>query len=196
MDEAKLMIKKAFDVGCFAAKFQLFNREVAPNLPEHLYLTKEQARELFEYMKIFPEPLKSFPVFFTPMFEEAVDWCEDIGVNYYKIRYKDSPNIKLINKIKKTGKPCFISSYIPYRMDNFISLCCIPEYPANVLRYLYHLIKCRKFEGISDHTIDLEMFRKLQGYYDYWEKHVKLDNDCLESDWSVTFEQLAEVLAL
>jgi len=48
-DEAILMIKKAKEVGCWAAKFQLFTKEVAPNLPEHLYLQKMDAEVLFNY---------------------------------------------------------------------------------------------------------------------------------------------------
>jgi sialic acid synthase SpsE len=202
---ARIMIKKAYEAGCWAAKFQLFTEKEAPNLPKHLYITKVQAKNLFQYGKRL-----GIEVFFTPMFPEAVDWCEDIGVKYYKVRYKDNQNKELQCKIVDTNKPFFIS-FLPFGSGGMIwkratILNCIPEYPAPLETYkAWGDMLYTHGHGISDHTSDLELLKDTinnrfvkmyieSGYDYYFEKHVKLDDDCIESKWSVTFEDLAEVL--
>ena len=193
LKEAKLMIKKSKEVGCWATKFQLFTKKEAPNLLFRLYLRKWEVAELFNYGKEIGQE-----VFFTPMYLKAIDWCEDIGVNYYKIRFKDwfENNDKLIAKIMETKKPTFISlnkTVLPRPLHKF--LFCVPEYPAYELDYF----DSRKniipfFNGISDHTKSTDIIRYFGPEVEYIEKHVKLNDDCPESDWSVTFEELAEVL--
>jgi len=196
-DEAMLMIKKAKEAGCWAAKFQLFKpsnlADAHKELPEHLYLTKGQAEFLFDYGKD-----AGINVFFTPMFEEAIDWCEAIGVNFYKVRHADNKNNKLIRKMLFTPykKLIFLSSNdgtYQYHLDRVRVLLCIPEYPADYNEY----IKKASFgySGFSDHTKGLKLLKYAKDLnYEYFEKHVKLDDDCIEAKWSVTFEQLAEVL--
>ena len=204
-DDVWDMIIKAKEIGCWGVKFQLFTKKEAPNLPKHLYLTKERARILFEYGKG-----QGIEVFFTCMFPEAVDWCELIGVNYYKIRYADRNNKELQRKIVDTNKPFFMS-FLPFGSGGviwrkMIILNCIPEYPALLEKYTaWKDMLYTHGHGVSDHTSDLELlkltknnkFVKLwdeEGYDYYFEKHVKLNDDCLESAWSCTFEELEEVL--
>ena len=198
-EEALLMIKKAKEAGCWAAKFQLFTEEVAPNLPKHLYLTHGQAEMLFDTGK----HEVGIEVFFTPMFLEAVDWCEAIGVNYYKIRFKDRNNQELIDRIKQTKKIYFISMelednpHFGHGYEQRKVLFCKPFYPCGISEYIFN--NSIIFDGISDHTKDLELFKLTSKFsvlntFEYFEKHVKLDDDCIESAWSVTFEELAEVL--
>jgi sialic acid synthase SpsE len=50
------------------------------------------------------------------------------------------------------------------------------------------------YKGVSDHTPDFELFLKHSKGYEYWEKHVCLTKDCIEAEWSVTFEELEAVL--
>lgn len=193
-DEARLMIQKAKDAGCWAAKFQLFTKKEAPNLPEHLYLSHGQAEMLFDTGK----HEVGIEVFFTPMFLEAVDWCEQIGVNYYKIRYTDRHNKKLLKKIRKTKKFTMISmnlEEIKKKYKNFLwylPLFCVPKYPADLYDYYQGWL----FDGYSDHTPDLTLLKDMfsMPWIKVFEKHVKLDENCIESAWSVTFEQLKEVL--
>jgi len=190
------MIQKAKDAGCWAAKFQLFTKKEAPSLPKHLYLSHGQAEMLFDAGK----HEVGIEVFFTPMFDEAVEWCEQIGVNYYKIRYADNENISICNSCWKTDKPTFISVGEKYRDDwgwkeyNLIPLFCVPKYPAHIIDYI-DMKDWDYFQGISDHTPDLQLYHLIGlPNIEYFEKHVKLDDNCIESAWSVTFEQLKEAL--
>ena len=199
ISEAYEMIKRAKEVGCFAAKFQLFSKEQAKETgtPEFLSLTKKQAYALFSYGYFM-----DMEVFFTCMNENSVDWCEDFGVKYYKIRYADNANYELYKKVEETKKFTFISTDCPFGImwKNLVDykrgmfLYCVPEYPACISDYddAFNL----GFRGISDHTRTLELLKTAkENKIDYFEKHLKLDNTTpLEDKWSVSFSELKEVL--
>ncbi len=214
LDEAKAMIDKCAEHGFKFAKFQLFQDE-GQGLPEHLYLTEGQAQMLFDYGKAL-----NVEVFFTCMFEDAVDWCERIDVGRYKIRYMDRNNKELCKKIIETNKPYFISRLGFNDLTEFVRkqgdlsifikkdsekakiLWCEPFYPSPKLYYpnpnCYGFIE--NFSGYSDHTRNLEMLKEYKKIYNtnefYWEKHMKLDSiNRLENDWSVTFEELADAIS-
>lgn len=215
--EAKLMIKRAKEITDKTgvktlSKFQIFNesniRDANPEYQEFLRsitLDYEKAKELFEYGKSIKQE-----VFFTPMFLEAVDWCEYIGVNYYKIRFKDQDNLELIDYIFNdmellfTTEKIFISTDSPnlYHRLGFIPFSCVPKYPAKFEDYysIRRHFEKTYYQGISDHTPDFELleyalkWEHLREDVYYFEKHVCLTKDCLESQWSSTFKELEEVL--
>ena len=197
LDEAKAMIDKCAEHGFKFAKFQLFKDE-GQGLPEHLYLTEGQAQMLFDYGKAL-----NVEVFFTCMFAEAVDWCERIGVGRYKIRYMDRNNQGILKKVLDTKKPYFISMNLEdnplfgYGYEQRKVLFCQPYYPCGIGDYVFN--SSIIFDGISDHTKDLELLKLALDTHNtnpfkYWEKHMKLDSvNRLEDMWSVTFEELASV---
>ena len=155
-------------------------------------LDYNKAKELFDYGVSIGQD-----VFYTPMYPEAVDICEKIGVNYYKIRFKDNNNSKLILKIWEINKPYFISCNNYLLMDHSRSnrLYCIPEYPADFLDY--YDIHDLYYNGVSDHCSNTDLLEYCLSECpekEYFEKHICLTKDCLESEWSVTFEQLEVIL--
>lgn len=209
LDEAFQFIDACKQLNLFACKFQLYSeeqiREANPKIQDFLrsiMLSYEDAGDLGNYgRKIGQE------VFFTPMYPEAVDFLEGFDINYYKIRFKDRYNSKIVDKVLETQKPVFISntfqkvSYIPL---NYYPIYCIPEYPAPETKYHPVDIDFTYFRGISDHTSTtnvLELYLRLLKDHEnttflYFEKHMMLDTftDALERDWSVTFSQLEQVL--
>lgn len=195
LGEAKLFIDKSKELGLFATKFQLYNEELIKEHKEYRFLSSIQlswgsACELFEYGKEIGQE-----VFFSCMFEEAIDWCNSLNIKYCKIRHKDQYNYSLLWKAFLSNMICFISTdyFIPFR-TNFIPFFCIPKYPASIKDY--QLPKNVFYQGISDHTSNLQLLKNIiqEKRLNYFEKHMKLNDDCLESEWSVTFEELAEVL--
>lgn len=189
IEQAKEMIRRSKEVGCFASKFQLFTHNEAENLPEHLYLSFDEAKELFDYGKYINQE-----VFFTCMYPEAVDMCEKIGVNYYKIRFKDNKNKEIFRKIVLTKKRYFISRIISKCYVWGIQLFCIPKYPARIQDYSYIP---EEFNGVLDHTPNLQLLEKCleDDQFNYFEKHMKLEGATpIENDWSVSFKELDEVL--
>lgn len=198
IEEAKLFIDKSKELGLFATKFQIYNDDVIKDSEHYDFLKSiqldyEKAKELFDYGKSIGQE-----VFFTPMFLEAVDWCEEIGVKYYKVRFKDNNNRLLLSKTMKTPykKTVFISAndgVYKYHKDRVRVLYCIPKYPAK--RKDYYKEYLYAYHGVSDHTKGTKLLKEAKKFgFEYFEKHMKLNDDCLESKWSVTFEQLTEVL--
>lgn len=191
LDEAKLMIDKCAEHGFKFAKFQLFQNE-GQGLPEHLYLTESQAKMLFDYGKGL-----GIDVFYTTMFVDAVEWCERIGVNYYKIRHKDRHDWLLEQCILETNKPFFKSVSLLDGGNRTLGkyLYCIPKYPTLIADYI-RVLPLLILDGVSDHTADCELISKINElkWSDRYivEKHMKLDSvNRLENAWSVTFEDLA-----
>jgi len=204
LNEAKKMINKSKEIGAFLCKFQIYNNEIIKNNPDQEFLKsimidKEKAKILFEYGKKIGQE-----VFFTCMIPEGIEWCEGIGVKYYKVRFFDRNNLILYRKIKKTKVPIFVSCNNPndtiysnmaqyQKRVNF--LYCVPQYPAPLKPYISY-IDDKKFTGISDHTRNIELLRiaKDNKNIEWFEIHVKLDNYCIENLWSKTFEEVKEVL--
>lgn len=197
--EREAEIKDATGVDIFS-KFQLYDKVVNPEHAEYCnerQLDFKQAEELFQFGADLGQT-----VFFTPMEVKYVEWCERLGVEYYKIRYHDRMNWKLHLKITETMKKTFISvdtSYHNYIMNHstFIPLLCVPLYPATIWDYAL-LIEpdfYEKFQGISDHTPTMELFQKgLENPIRYWEKHVRIGDGYLEDDWSITLDSLEKAL--
>lgn len=198
LEEAFQFIDKSKELGLWATKFQLFTNDMIKDNPnflrlQDLILDLEDIKELFYYGQEIGQE-----VFFTPMYD-CISELEEIGVNYYKIRYADRYNNKLLEKITQTGKTCFISqSFVDlethginfYDSRNLFPLYCIPNYPAKFTDYRFLCL------GMSDHTGTPELLRlcKKMGTV-YHEIHVKLDGTKpLEDAWSISFAELEEVL--
>lgn len=203
MEEAKEMIRECKRLNIFLCKFQIFNEDNIKDIEDpkvreflrSIMLDYDKAKELFDYGREIGQE-----VFFTPMFENAVDWLFELKVPYCKIRYKDNDNETLILKIIKAHfYKVFISTQNPSQFfSNFKRLFCIPTYPAPIEKY--NGIDIRFFHGISDHTNSINLlkgwYNKFKNYSFGWyiEKHVCLTKDCLEKDWSCTFKELEEAL--
>lgn len=110
--------------------------------------------------------------FSTPFDETAVDFLEDLGVDFYKIASFENTDIPLIRKVAATGKPMIISTGMASIAEldetvraareagckDLVLLKCTSTYPAtpentNILT-IPHLRKLFDVEvGLSDHTM-------------------------------------------
>ena len=179
-------------------KLQMWRKDQVPKEVRSMFVGKGRAKYCFKFAK-----KHGVELFFSVFYPEAVDICEKIGVNFYKVRYADRNDYPLYKRLKKTNKTIFVSCSDP--MDTlYLNLAtyqkrvkflyCVPRYPAKFEDYKPP--DKHGFQGISDHTPDLELF-KIYNYanIDRWfEMHVKMGNDCYESKWSKTFAQITEVL--
>lgn len=202
-EQAYLMMGKAFALGIKFVKFQLFTKDMVPKDLQDMYIDKDQAEEFVEVGKNFGQD-----VFFSVMYPGAIDICEEIGVKYYKIRYMDRNNLILYRRLKKIkdfkDKIIFVSCQNPKDtifwniakyQKNVRFLYCVPKYPAQFEQYNQFLGQLG-FNGISDHTPDLKLYCLSNGVknIDYFEMHVKLNDDCCESDWSKSFEDIKKAM--
>ncbi len=210
-EQALLMMEQAKALGINMIKFQLFEKESVPEEIKEMSIDEELAKELFETGKQYEQE-----VFFTCFYPEAVDICERIGVRYYKVRYFDRNNLPLYRKLKHTTGLIFVSCQDPhdtifYNMARYKKrvkfLFCVPKYPANIQDYENHMRLFFQdnpekglfpdkttFSGISDHTNNLGLLQAFKNEEVYFEMHMKMDDNCIEKDWSKSFEELKEVL--
>ena len=203
LNEAMKMIDKTKEIDAFLCKFQLYNAENIKKSKDYKFLNEimineKMAKILFEYGKSIEQE-----VFFTCFYPKAVDICDRMEVKYYKIRFFDRNNLIIYRKIKKTNKPIFVSCNDPkdtifYNMSRYQErihfLYCIPQYPAPMKLYLQHWNN-NIFSGFSDHTKNTELLKIAKDMnVDWFEVHVKLDDNCYEKAWSKSFKELKEVL--
>jgi sialic acid synthase SpsE len=196
LEEAKQFIDESKKLGLWATKFQVYNDDLIKDNPNREFLKsimigEQEAMELLDYGDLIGQT-----VFFSVMYPEAVEWLEELGVKYYKIRFKDRYNEDLFLKIYDTKKRFFISQNLDLTSVNerIIPLFCIPKYPSDYYDYMTPTNPYYRnylYKGVSDHTPDMELFLKHSEGYEYWEKHVMLDGtEPLEKEWSIEFEKL------
>lgn len=206
--EARRMIGLAKDAGADGVKFQIYKSGHVKGHPrqqelENIVLGPAQ-------IKLLKEAADGCGIefFATPMFIEAVDWLEEVGVKRYKIRYDDRYNDKLVRRINSTGKPYITScdaEYIkhPEMIGAILNqgwlIFCIPKYPPE------KMIVPKGFDvfhGYSSHysSIAPPLVAAARNCR-YLEVHVKQDKypdgyKPIDDAVSITFSQLAELCRL
>lgn len=215
-EQASFMMGMLKGIGIKYIKFQLFLPEMVQEELRTMVITEDLARYLFETGQEY-----NTEVFFSVMYPEAIDICERIGVNFYKLRYQDQNNLILYRKLKKikniNKKTIFVSCKKPQNTifwnwfkynKNIKFLYCVPKYPAKYEDYIYYPYFLKNgiytinpnFSGISDHISNIKLFKVFLKAYHYvkdkwFEMHVCVDKEtAYEGKWSKTFQELKEVL--
>jgi len=207
LDQALRMVGYSNWAGADYAKFQLYDSETIKDHPlrdelAKRMLSREDAQELVDCGK-----KAKAPVFFTPMFLDAIEWIAEMGCHLIKIRYADRYNTELVNRAREVGVPVLISADRDF-MDLYLDchthtkfLYCVSRYPADPRDYVLTPIdfSAHRFAGVSDHTDqgDFEvMDRALKCGAAFCEVHVKLDDSHpIEERWSKNFSDLREWIA-
>ena len=180
-------------MGIKYVKMQVFN---ASQVPTSLYHMIIQGEKMARFMKFAGR--YGITLFFTPMYPEAIDLCDLLGVDFYKIRFGDRNNKELHDKLKDKTNLIFVStqniSDTIYSGKNIRYLYCAPEYPADLP--LYDPAYSISFHGISDHTKDFMLYRSAKKYdgFDWFEMHVCLDDLCVERPWSKKLDELKKFI--
>ena len=202
MREAEMMIGQAAHMGADAVKFQVYNEEIIKDNPKYEQLMKIMLdKEKLQHLKSVADDV-GIEFFATPMFIEAVDWLNDIGVDRFKIRFDDRCNRKLISKALSTGKQVIVScdfvnpnNRIWATYDNVCLMYCIPKYPPDVVAMpqIFNV-----FEGYSNHLplVSPPLLAAARGAK-IVEVHVKQGGTTpLDDAVSITFNELAELTRL
>jgi len=205
----KQIIDLCKETGCELAKFQLFRADNFKwhkeyNRMKKLELSFDLAKKFFDYGEEV-----GIDVFFSVFYPEAITFCEEIGVKYYKISNAFSVNKEIVGECLGTGRPVFVSFSEYYDIDenllknpNVIPLYTIPKYPPDYKNFNLDFLKkmINRGGGYSNHYTDL-FFPLLSAYLgSKWiELHVKLDKVCEASPdvvCSLTPKQLEEFMLI
>jgi len=191
-DLIKLQLWKAED---------LYKNTDIYEITKKLELSFDMAKQLFDYAK-----KQGIDLFFSVFYPEAVDFCEEIGVKYYKVASRSTSDYRLLKKIAQTNKHVFVSYSKQHACDKekieqifsnnkLTTLYCISLYPPSFDDFSYfELIKATG--GYSNHYKDLyasqfSMFINVQ----WIELHVMLEQhqDSPDAVCSITEKQLKEL---
>ena len=141
---------------------------------EKLELKYDLATKLYNYAID-----NKLELFFSVFNTEAIDFCEELGVKYYKIAFRTNEDYRILEKVSATNKPTFISfkdNFIPKETrllfgDNLIPFYTIPKYPPHEQDFL--LDNLRDMKGYSNHFKNLYIPKKAIDYGIEWlEIHV------------------------
>lgn len=210
--KAKELIDAAIWAEADAVKFQTYTpadlcKPGSPNweLYERAMTPREWHEELFTYCH-----RAHITAFSSPFSVHAVEYLErEIGPPVYKIASPEALRPDIVSAVAKTGKPVIVSTGAlssEGQIDDLwvrlgpevCFLHCIAEYPAKVIDGNFNTLKTLKKEGrlvgLSDHS---------PGYVApvaatalgavMIEKHIKLDDDCIDAAWSLDRQQFADM---
>jgi len=115
---------------------------------EALEFNAAQYKELIEYAKRL-----HITLFATPFDRISLNFCQDLGMPFYKIQSADVPNLLFIDQITDTGKPIIMStggaSYqqiedaaeiIAKKGNQLAILHCVARYPARAKDMNFNII--------------------------------------------------------
>ena len=178
MNELERMIIQCKANGADYIKVQLYNSKKLFNNNERNFLeiTKKEFFQISNYSQKIG--IKLFASIFD---EEKIDWCEDAGVDIYKIASRTIiDDIKLCEKIINLNKKVIISlgmydfknKPVPFSNDNIIYLYCVSKYPTQLTDIDMPDFDDSFFSGFSDHTIGIgaSLYAVSRGA-EYIEKH-------------------------
>ena len=114
-------VRQAAGTGVYAVKMQLLNADtlVARDAPRYDRLKGpknqwEQFKDALPYSDWEPvfvdARARGLEVFASCWDEAAVEWCESMGVKWYKVGSADITNLRLLNQIAATGKQVLLST--------------------------------------------------------------------------------------
>lgn len=194
MSLARKLILASKENGADLVKFQLYNSMAIYGVNQPQELTFKQADELFRFGQD-----NGIEVFFSVFDVERVEWCENIGVQRYKIAATRQKK-EVLEAVARTNKPVIVSQSrfeILDRLFNDVQyLYCVPKYPADIQEVNFGMIYI--MGGFSDHTLGIFASQiALARGATIIEKHFRLDDNPRSPDFghSITpseFKQLAD----
>lgn len=216
LSEAIKMIGLAKDAGADAVKFQVFREQNIKGHPREAEML-DISIEL-PFLKELKKTADGCNIYFfaTPMYLEAVDMLDEIGVNWYKIRYADRNNERLISRVIQTGKEILLSCDREYvdkldadheprsvwlNLRPFHFIYCIPEYPPKIIELPVNFTM-KNWYGYSNHYPSIiAPLAAAARCAEYIEVHVKQDKypkgyKPIDDAVSITFSDLKILVRL
>lgn len=148
-----LLVNQCKKLGFNAVKFQAFGKEHYERHLDYPHLRQcsiteyniERIDEICKYEKI--------EWYATPTNVNAIGYLNDY-VKRFKVRFKDRFNIHILEAIRKTHKPYYVSTDMHRNLaENKYDLYCVPKYPTKLNEIDFH--EMSKCYGYSNHCKDM-----------------------------------------
>lgn len=210
--QGKQLIDICKKIGCSCVKFQLWRADdlykntSIYDATKKLEISFDMGKQLFMHGKE-----KNIDVFFSVFYLDAIDFCEEIGVKYYKVAARSINDYDLLKKTASTKKPVFISLSKEYPHDlskiknifkknNVIFMYTVSKYPPQLNDFSFNNFKeiIQNGGGYSNHFINLYASQIAMFLGASWiELHIMLEKGCEKSPdvvCSITTSQLKELI--
>ncbi len=195
------LLDAAKEAGADAAKIQTYEPDdlCKPGSPLWLLYEKAQTPRVWHDGLFRHARTINLPLFSSPFSVDAVKFLEWFSPPAYKIASMEVHRRDLIEAIENTGKPMIVSCGMMDEEDlrhwfgrpNTVLLHCVAQYPAkiedaNLAAITTMQNECGMPIGLSDHTPGIETAIAATALGAVMiEKHLKLDNDCIDAAWSL-----------
>lgn len=205
IDRAKELIRLSALAGADAVKLQTYRPDelTTPSHPE-LWALYEKAqtprewhRELFEFAKQI-----GITIFSSAFSVEGVKFLQSLGSPAIKIASAEIYDHDLTRAAFATGVPVIISTGMadaPWAAGTWcIALHCVAQYPSRIedanLRGMESIREWTDLVGLSDHTPGYETAIAATALGAVMiEKHFKIDDDCIDAEWSLNPDDFAKM---
>ena len=177
INELERMMLQCKMGGADFVKVQLYSSQSLFNNNDRnfLELKKEEFLRIVNYSRNI-----GIRLFASVFDEERFQWCEEAGIEIYKIASRTVADKNLCKKIISTKKKVIISlgmydfkkNPLPFKGENIIYLYCVSKYPTSLSEIEMPDFKKDFFQGFSDHTIGISacIYAASRGA-EYLEKH-------------------------
>lgn len=177
MSRAQMMVQQCKLAGADSVKVQLYDSQA---------LFGDKDREYLQFDKSELKDLKTYcdhvgiELFASVFSADRVEWCEELGLQTYKIASRTIADVDLCKQILATGKKVLISlgawdwktKGMPFEDENVVYFYCVSKYPTINAEVEMPVFGPHQFLGYSDHTpgIGASLFAVARGA-EYVEKH-------------------------
>ncbi len=200
IEKAVELIAAAKSCGCDMVKFQAYKPDDMPD-QENIELYEKYYVPISWYRTLFDEAQRlGIPLFASVFAPWAVNELEQYNPVAYKIASPESTRLSdrryyyLVRAIRTTGKTFIASSGIKDSelVNSFspnVFLHCVAGYPATITDLDLEL--AASVDGLSDHSQGISKALAMIALgAEYIEKHFKLDDDCIDSAFSINPVQM------
>jgi pseudaminic acid synthase len=200
LQKALDLIKAAADCGCDYAKFQYYCAALMPDQENRkLYDELRVPRSWLEYLFMVADA-RQIPLFASVFDVGGVEELRKWRPPFFKIAAPESTRLtnyeKIVGAIPRATPIIFstASSNHPFGAmiaNSDILLWCHPGHPAKVANYKHG------YSGLSDHCADLtNSILAIEGDAKWIERHIKLNDDCVDWEFSSNPEQMKRLCDL
>ena len=206
LEKAREMIFQASKAGADLVKFQFYRPEDMPDAEfEENYAMYKRLMVPDEWLGRIFRAAKGchVPLFASVFSVRAVETLKKFDVPFFKLASPDSTKLsqKTYLDILAAAYPIdvIVSGPSRYKIEGYFGIktllypmYCPPGHPPTITQEMLDYFENNGFYGFSDHTPGIQApLAFLRRGAKMIEKHFKLDDDCIDADFSADFDTMA-----
>ena len=197
------LICAAADCGCDYAKFQYYKPSKMPDYAENAKTYDKLQVPAIWVDDLFATAAHARIPLFASVFDMVgAKFIQQYNPPFVKIASPESTRLQnypeLVGEVRRGMRIIFSSGWKDYKLiaplmgEDDLLLYCPPCHPA-----LPNVWVPPEFDGLSDHCADLtNAARAIEDGFEWIERHIKLDEDCIDARFSSNPREMTELCKL